>query len=103
MIIKKADKGGRICIMDKADYIHKINNEHLNDNDTYKTIDFDPTPHITYDTRSLINYLYSKYHIDDITRDFLLPIQPPRTPIFYGLPKIHKPGTPPQTRCFRIW
>ena len=94
IIIKKADKGGGLCILDKNDYIKRIYTEHLNDNITYKSIDFDPTPHITYDTITLINFLHTKHHIDDITKQFLTPNLKPRTPIFYGIPKIHKINSP---------
>ena len=94
IIIKKADKGGGICILDKQDYINRIRNEHLNNRNTYRSIDYDPTPHITYDTNTLIDYLHKKHHIDYITKQFLTPDNKPRTPIFYGMPKIHKTNTP---------
>ena len=34
------------------------------------------------------------HHIDDITKQFLTPNLKPRTPIFYGIPKIHKINSP---------
>ncbi|XP_066911987.1 uncharacterized protein [Clytia hemisphaerica] len=90
LIIKKADKSGGIVVMDKDQYINKILEEHLNDRNTYRISEFDPTPHITHDTKILINFLHSKHHINDHTAKYLKPHDPPRTPIFYGLPKIHK-------------
>ena len=57
IIIKKCDKGSGICIMDKEDYINKIFNEHLNNKSTYRELNYDPTPHIKYDTNTLIDYL----------------------------------------------
>ena len=94
IVIKKADKGGGIVILNKNDYIQKILTEHLNDRITYRTIDYDPTPHITRDVNSMIQYLHSKHYIDDHTAKYLQPNNPPRTPIFHGLPKIHKPNIP---------
>ena len=94
IIIKKADKGGGLCILNKQDYITRIFNEHLNNKTTYRTIDYDPTPHIRHDTITLINYLHHKNHIDDTTKRYLTPDENPRTPIFYGLPKIHKQNFP---------
>ena len=39
-------------------------------------------------------YLNSSYYIDDDLSNFLKPCNPSRTPIFYMLPKIHKPNNP---------
>ena len=91
---KPTRTGGGICILNKQDYINRIRNEHLNDRNTYRSIDYDPTPHITYDTNTLIDYLHKKHHIDYITKQFLTPDNTPRTPIFYGMSKIHKTNTP---------
>ena len=43
---------------------------------------------------SLIEYIHSQHIIDKATKEFLLPPKNTRTPLFYGLPKIHKPGCP---------
>ncbi|XP_066917936.1 uncharacterized protein [Clytia hemisphaerica] len=80
--------------MDKDQYINKILEEHLNNRNTYRISEFDPTPHITHDTKILINFLHSKHHINDHTAKYLKPHDPPCTPIFYGLPKIHKVNNP---------
>ena len=56
--IKPANKGGDICIMDTTEYIKKVNDNHLNNNDTYELLDADPTNKISYDVKSLIEYLY---------------------------------------------
>ena len=46
------------------------------------------------DTCTLIEYIHSENIIDKATKEFLLPTKNTRTPLFYGLPKIHKPGCP---------
>ena len=93
IIIKSCDKGGGICILNKHDYINKIN-DHLNDTNTYEQLNFNPTSHISYDANTFIDFLNTRHHIDYDTKCFLQPKNPTRTPIFYGLPKIHKPNTP---------
>ena len=75
--IKPCDKGGAICIRNTRDYL------------TYN-----PTSAIVNDTCILIEYVYSQHITDMATKEFLLSPKNTRTPLFYGLPKIHKPGRP---------
>ncbi|XP_065682361.1 uncharacterized protein LOC136095559 [Hydra vulgaris] len=93
IIIKKADKGGGICILDKTDYEEKISLL-LSDKNTYKLLSEDPTKSIARDVNNLIDYMFLHHMIDKKTSEFLRPKTPHRTPLFYGLPKIHKIGTP---------
>ena len=76
--------------MDTSLYIHKIE-EHLADATTYKKLDADPTQAIRNDVLSALDYLHNTGWIDDETRHHLTPPNPARTPLFYGLPKVHKP------------
>ena len=92
--IKKSDKGGGITVMDTEAYIAQIHNEHLSDRNTYEPLDFDPTPAYVHESNDLIDRLYSQGLIDFERREFLRPVKPARLPIFYGLPKTHKPGIP---------
>ena len=39
-----------------------------------------------------IEYMHSWHIIDKLIKEFLLPAKNTCTPLFYGLPKIHKPG-----------
>ena len=92
IIIKPADKGGSIVIMNKADYIQEAHRQLFNP-EHYKPLTSDPTT------------IYNKYihhHIDqawrlgiitDTTKESLQ-TKNPRTSTFYMLPKIHKPGNP---------
>ena len=86
IVIKEADKGGAIVIMDKNYYKEKIL-EQLNDRNFYREIDgnMDKT------TMQVIGRLVTKYqnHITDKEQNFLLQFEV-KTSNFYGLPKIHK-------------
>ncbi|XP_047129554.2 uncharacterized protein LOC124809486 [Hydra vulgaris] len=93
IIIKKADKGGGICILDKTDYEEKISLL-LSDKNTYKLLAEDPTKSIARDVNNLTDYIFLHHMIDKKTSEFLRPKTPLRTPLFYGLPKIHKIDTP---------
>ena len=93
IVIKPADKGGSIVILDKSEYISKIE-KLLNNNRYYSLLPKDPTPNIRVEIESYTEYLLRENHISKSTAHFLKPTFPSRTPIFYGLPKIHKPGVP---------
>ena len=93
IVIKPCDKGGGICIMNTKDYLTKIHT-HLQDRNTYKPLTYNPTSAIINDACTLIEYIHSQHIIDKATKEFLLPPKNTRTPLFYGLPKIHKPGCP---------
>ena len=94
LTIKRSDKGGGITIMDTDNYINQILTDHLSDINTYQPLTHNPTSAIATDTNTLIDFLLTKQHIDHSTAEFLRPPNPTRTPIFYGLPKTHKPGIP---------
>ena len=93
IVIKPCDKSGGICIMNTRDYLTKIHT-HLQDHTTYKPLSHNPTNAIAKDACTLIEYLRSQHIIDKATMEFLLPPKDTRTPLFYGLPKIHKPDCP---------
>ena len=97
--IKKADKGGAIVIMDKEDYINKVE-KHLKDEKSYEIVKTN-NEHILKDLRTnIISFLettFYHHHINKNTFKYLMPPEEPRTNLFYVLPKIHKaeiPGRP---------
>ena len=92
--IKPSDKGNIICILDTDDYISRINEEHLQDNQSYELLTTSPNKSIINETTTLVNFLLCRHHIDQITANFLTPSSEARTPILYGLPKIHKENIP---------
>jgi hypothetical protein len=92
IIIKKCDKGGGIAIMNKLEYKEKILIQ-LNDTNIYTPVteysiltDKQDTDSLLY-TLTLDNIINNKQfrHLTDFE---------PRIPLFYGLPKVHKPEWP---------
>ena len=95
-VIKPADKGGAIVIWSTTDYEKEALSQ-LNDNKYYEYIPMNPTTIISEQTTRITRYVKDLFKFGDIdykTLQHLLPPTPPRTPIFYLLPKIHKPGNP---------
>ena len=93
IVIRLCDKGGGICIMNTRDYLTKIHT-HLQDHNTYKPLTYNPKSAIVNDTCTLREYMHSQHIMDKATKEFLLLPKNTRTPLFYDLPKIHKPGCP---------
>ena len=95
-VIKPADKGGAIVIWSNEDYEQEAHSQ-LNDKKYYEFIQTPPDHAIMTQTTSITNYLKALFKFGDIdykTLQYLKPSSPPRTPIFYLLPKIHKPNNP---------
>ena len=95
LVIKPFDKGSGICLMDTSLYISKIE-EHLADLLTYKELNSSSTQAIRNDVLSTLDNLHNTHWIVDVTRHNLTPAKPTHTPLFYVLPKVHKPNIPPQ-------
>jgi len=92
IIIKPADKGGAVVIMDKTQYIDKAETL-LNDKRHYRRVYKDFTEEYT---DQIAEYIKTKVGIKELSKEvgvFVTPIRP-RTPIFYILPKIHKVNAP---------
>ena len=86
-----ADKGVAMVVMDMEDYIQKV--ESLLVQPAYRTIDRDPTSQIKAKLVTTLRKIKKDTNIDEGTYNTIYPTGciPPR---FYGLPKIHKTGTP---------
>ncbi|XP_065672126.1 uncharacterized protein LOC136089953 [Hydra vulgaris] len=93
IVIKKTDKGGGFCIMNKITYEQKVN-ELLMDRTVYRELQTDQTNKIVRGITDMSKYMLKLHKINEQTADFLLPHEPCRPPLFYGLPKIHKPNIP---------
>ena len=87
IIIKPADKGGAIIIMNSNDYSEACLNSLLN-TDFYEELPNDANPEYKAKINDKIDDLLSKELINDFEASNLK--QGSRTPHFYGLPKIHK-------------
>ena len=64
IIIKKADKGGGICVLDRDIYEQKVY-ELLSDGDTYKPLQNDPTKSVIRDVNNLIDYMKCHHIVDE--------------------------------------
>ncbi|CAJ0956971.1 unnamed protein product [Ranitomeya imitator] len=97
LVVKPADKGGAIVVMDQRDYLAEIHRQ-LADRTIYEPLSHNPTSSIATKIHNTIEpYLLNKT-IDKKVYDFLVN-QFPITPVFYVLPKVHKrldkpPGRP---------
>ena len=92
IIIKPADKGGATVIQNTSDYITEAMRQ-LSNEEYYKKVEY----YLTSEHEQLINQCINNM-IDngDLEEDIgqLLRSTDTRTPIFYMLPKIHKPNNP---------
>ena len=89
IVTQPCDKGGGVCIMNIRDYLTKIYT-HLQDHNTYKLLTHNPKNAIAHDACTLMHYMHSQHIIDTTTMELLLSPRNTCTPLFHGLPKIHK-------------
>ncbi|CAJ0935697.1 unnamed protein product [Ranitomeya imitator] len=97
LVVKPADKGGAIVIMDRTDYMEEAYRQ-LNDSDIYRVTSQNPLNSIAQKIKTLLEFHEQEGTIDNKLRTFLIKTDP-ITPIFYLLPNIHKqlfkpPGRP---------
>jgi peptide-methionine (R)-S-oxide reductase len=90
--IKPADKGGGIAVMNTADYLNKVE-EMLNDTSVYEEVSTDDSLDVKQHADNLLNLLQQAGYISSKNLKFLTDFAA-RTPIFYGLPKLHKENIP---------
>lgn len=89
IVIKKADKGSAIVIMDRADYIKEASRQ-LNDERHYKEIDTPQYPDNCDMFNELLYQMKSQNLINSKELNYLSALKDSRERIFYILPKIHK-------------
>ena len=90
-IVLTADKGVAMVIMDRLDYINKVNK--LLNQSTYRRIPRDPTNTIKNKLTSTLKRVKNQTGLDSLTYKSMYPTR--LCPLkFYGLPNIHKPDTP---------
>uniref|UniRef100_A0A803J8T0 Reverse transcriptase domain-containing protein n=1 Tax=Xenopus tropicalis TaxID=8364 RepID=A0A803J8T0_XENTR len=96
LVIRPADKGGAIVLLDYAYYKQEIL-EQLTDTLTYRPLPCDPTPKFKRELDAILTVALNAGWIDKDT--FLyMSSDYPRTPIIYTLPKIHKSLSAPPGR-----
>jgi len=91
IIICPADKGNATVVMNKKDYVDKI--DILLQDTSYKTLDSNPTTELEDMIQTKCQSIKNMKHFNQAEYDFLVPTHT-RTPKFYGLPKIHKKDVP---------
>ena len=91
LTILTADKGVAMVVLDKEDYINKA--KELLNTPSYKEIPKDPTNKIKAQLITKLRRIKKDRKLDEATYRTMYPTGciPPK---FYGLPKIHKTGTP---------
>ena len=96
IIIRPADKGGGVVVMDK-DYYHQQLSTLLEDRTTYKRLNSDPTEAYKTQLDSLIQWGFQINALNIKEKAYLAP-SVCRVPVIYTLPKIHKHATMPPAR-----
>lgn len=92
IVITPADKGSSTVIMNLRDYREEALNQ-LNNSSFYKKLREDPNPRFHLEIKQFLQKNATKENLS--AKDINLLSKPnPRTPTFYILPKIHKPGNP---------
>lgn len=89
IIFKPADKGSKIVILDKHQYVLEANRQ-LANGKYYRAIENSIQQNTQLQVRSIVSKLYNKKYITAKQRDFLYGPDEPRNRQFYLLPKIHK-------------
>ena len=93
IIIKQADKGSAVVVMDKEAYLTEAMKQ-LDDTEIYQPLVKDPTKDMIKKVNARIKESYQKGNIDKDTQQYLLASGEERAGRFYLLPKIHKAGCP---------
>ncbi|XP_041417071.1 uncharacterized protein LOC121393224 [Xenopus laevis] len=94
IIIKTADKGGGIVVMNYSYYKQELLSQ-LADTTKYNRLSFDPTVNFQNELRLLLQMAKSNGWVTESMCEFFLPAHPIR-PVIYTLPKGHKSlHTPP--------
>lgn len=96
IVIKEADKGGGIVILDRDVYNQEVERQ-IMDQEFCREVQQDPSKSIQ---KLIQTVLIEGTTLGCITEDManMLTKERYRVPLFYILPKIHKPGSPPQGR-----
>ena len=93
IIIKQADKGSAVVVMDKEAYVQEAMRQ-LTDKEIYQPLPMDPTSAMIKKVNQSILEAHRKGNIDNVTKDYLLASGDERAGRFYMLPKLHKKGCP---------
>ena len=96
IIIKPADKGSAVVIMNRLDYLREGYRQ-LSDTKYYIRLDNEPTADFRKEVAGFVEDMYQNGEIDESVQKYLM-YDTYRTPQLYLLPKIHKGLNPPPGR-----
>ncbi|KAM9296679.1 breast cancer type 1 susceptibility protein [Gastrophryne carolinensis] len=96
LVIRNADKGGSIVVLDRDTYISEAERQ-LSDTETYTQLRGDPTQTFIHELDLVFEEgmavgMFSTNLVEKMKIEY------PVIPIFHHLPKIHKPERPPRGR-----
>ncbi|XP_075157735.1 uncharacterized protein LOC142231002 [Haematobia irritans] len=100
VLILSADKGGKTVAMDSKEYKSKMHTI-IHDMCSYKRLKIDPTSKFQTKNNKLVEKLY-KENLISIEEKNKLTSKTAIAPRIYGLPKVHKEGTPLRPICSSI-
>ena len=92
MVIRPADKGSYVVVLDRLDYIQKMTTL-LNNRDTYQVMDQDPTRRMQNEMNKMLKQYKEHEHLGKTLYESLRCTNG-IIPRIYGNPKIHKEGLP---------
>lgn len=90
VIFKKADKSGKIVILDRDKYVKECLRQ-LKNTDYYIPISSNPINALCTTIENTLRKMRYKSIITEANFQYLIPAADTRIPIFYQIPKIHKP------------
>ena len=90
LVIKPADKGSAVVLMDQSDYVSEALRQ-LNDKEYYITLPEPMYPQTAEIIKEELTELWNNKNINKKQYTYLIGDSPPRARYFYLLPKIHKP------------
>ena len=93
-VIRPADKGSGIVVMDTEEYIKKV--EGLQSNNTYKRQTANKLTTVNNKVKKLVKEMHSQGLIDDKLRQYMMPGSVQEDKVKAN-PKMHKPGAPIRT------
>lgn len=90
IIIKPADKGGKVCLVNRTDYIKEAERQ-LNNRKYYQQIESRRKSEIIPKINTTLDSLANNSFLENRQRDYLWARPEDKDRYFYLLPKIHKP------------
>ena len=95
IVIRPADKGSGIVIVNKEDYTSKLQEEMTN-SDSYQETERNRADSALKEVKKLVNRMYKQGAISKDMQEYLIP-RYPRAGELKGNPKLHKQGAPMRT------